>query len=134
MVGRKKDMVKVGAHRISTKEIEDALLAYPEVVEAAAIGVPDEILGEAIRAFVVLSENATAGKRGLEEFLRQRLAVYKLPKTLDVRAQLPKNESGKIMKEVLRAEAAAATATEPSAAAIEASAAPASSRTSSAVS
>ncbi len=102
VVGRKKDMIKTGAHRISPKEIEDALLEFPEVHEAAVIGVPDEILGEAIKAFVVFRPGTTPDLEALRAFLGRRLPPYKTPAHYEVREDLPKNESGKIMKQALR--------------------------------
>ncbi|MFC1610542.1 class I adenylate-forming enzyme family protein [Myxococcota bacterium] len=103
IVGRKKDMIKSGAHRISAKEIEEAILECSDVHEAAVIGVPDEILGEAIHAYVVTKEK-DAPLPSLEGFLAARLPKYKLPKSIETRQDLPKSQSGKIMKEVLREE------------------------------
>lgn len=103
VVGRTKDMIKIGGNRVSAKEIEEALYEHPSIVEAAVIGVPDEVLGEAPKAFVVIKEGAAAGS--LEElpgFLQKRLAAYKVPKLFEVRESLPKNESGKILKLKLR--------------------------------
>ncbi len=105
VVGRSKDMIKAGAHRISPKEIEDAMLEFPEVHEAAVIGVPDEILGEAIKAFVVFRPGTTPDLEALKLFLGRRLPPYKLPGQYAVREDLPKNESGKIMKQALREQA-----------------------------
>lgn len=102
IVGRRKDMIKAGAHRIAAKEIEDAILEFPEVHEVAVIGVPDEILGEAIKAFVVFRDGGDAGLPDLDRFLRKRLPPYKMPQSIETRADLPKNESGKIMKAALR--------------------------------
>ncbi len=110
VVGRKKDMIKAGAHRISAKEIEDAVLEYPEVHEVAVIGVPDELLGETIRAYVVLRDGAEGDKAAFERFLKKRLPAYKVPASVIVRPDLPKNESGKIMKEALRKQARAEAA------------------------
>ncbi|RMF75870.1 MAG: AMP-dependent synthetase [Acidobacteria bacterium] len=116
VVGRKKDMIKAGAHRISAKEIEDVILEYPEVHEAAVIGVPHELLGETIRAYVVFRDPPAAAaddprREELAEFLKRRLPAFKRPERIEVRLDLPKNESGKIMKQVLR-EQARTTATE----------------------
>lgn len=105
VVGRKKDMIKVGAHRVSPKEIEEAIAEFSGVVETAVIGISDEILGEAPHAFVVLQDETIVIK-SLEQHLRRRLPAYKQPKAIEVRQSLPKNESGKIMKEVLRSEKA----------------------------
>ncbi len=106
VVGRKKDMIKAGAHRVSAKEIEDAIVEFPEVHLVAVIGVPDEILGEAIRAYVVFREGSAATADDLANFLKKRLPAYKRPAEIVVRDDLPRNESGKIMKQQLRAEAA----------------------------
>lgn len=109
IVGRKKEMIKAGAHRIAAKEIEDAILEHPEVHETAVIGVPDEILGEAIKAFVVLRAGGAGDVAALELFLKKRLPAYKQPTTIELRADLPKNESGKIMKNRLREETSVAS-------------------------
>ena len=68
------------------------------------IGVPDEILGERIRAFVVLREDCTLETSALEKTLKKKLPPYKVPSEIVVRDDLPKNESGKIMKQLLRKE------------------------------
>lgn len=108
IVGRKKDMIKAGAHRIAAKEIEDAILEHPLVHETAVIGVPDEILGESIKAFVVFRDGSDANDadprvEALVLFLKRRLPAYKVPAAIVVLRDLPKNESGKIMKPALRA-------------------------------
>lgn len=103
VVGRKREMIKCGAHRISPKEIEEALMEHPDVHEAAVIGVPHEILGEAIRAFVVLREGSALTARELEGFAAARLPEYKVPAEILLRTDLPKNASGKIQKQKLRA-------------------------------
>jgi len=107
LVGRARDMLKVGGHRVAAKEIEDAILEHPGVHEAAVIGVADELLGDQLRAYVVAKADDLDGQ-ALGAFLKERLPAYKIPDRFELRADLPKNESGKIMKEVLRAEAAAA--------------------------
>jgi long-chain acyl-CoA synthetase len=104
VVGRKKDFIKAGAHRISAKEIEEIILESAEVHEAAVIGVPDEILGEKIRAFVVARDGSEFDPSALERSLKRKLPPYKVPTDIVVRDELPKNESGKIMKQVLREE------------------------------
>jgi long-chain acyl-CoA synthetase len=101
VVGRMKDFIKAGAHRVSAKEIEEAILQDETVHEAAVIGVPDEILGEKIRAFVVPREGLAIDTRGLEKTLKAKLPVYKVPSEFVVREDLPKNESGKVMKREL---------------------------------
>ncbi len=102
VVGRTKDMIKIGGNRVSAKEIEEALHEHPAIIEAAVIGVPDDVLGEAPKAFLVVKPGVSTGLLGeLPAFLQQRLAVYKIPKLYEVRDFLPKNESGKILKRKL---------------------------------
>lgn len=104
VVGRKREMIKCGAHRISPKEIEEALMEHSEVHEVAVIGVPDEIMGEAIRAFVVLRQGSGLRPEELIRFAAARLPEYKVPAGIVLRADLPKNPSGKIQKQSLRDE------------------------------
>lgn len=102
IVGRKKDMIKCGAHRISAQEIEAVLLQNPLVYEVAVIGVSDDLLGEAIKAFIV-PENGTPNLvQELKTFCREKLPSFKVPKYFEILEALPKNASGKIMKEELR--------------------------------
>lgn len=102
IVGRTKDMIKAGGHRIAAKEIEDAILEHEAVHEAAVIGIPDELLGEQIKAFVVLRPGASLDQEALAKFLSTRVPPFKIPRYLELRPDLPKNESGKIMKQALR--------------------------------
>jgi acyl-CoA synthetase (AMP-forming)/AMP-acid ligase II len=99
VVGRSKDMIKIGGNRVSAKEIEEALHEHPAIVEAAVIGVPDDVLGEAPKAFVVIKEGFNKGiTEEIPSFLQKHLALYKIPKLYEVRDSLPKNDSGKILK------------------------------------
>ena len=99
VVGRSKDMIKIGGNRVSAKEIEEALYEHPGIHEAAVIGIPDDVLGEVPKACIVLKGDY-CGKieEELTAFLRERLALYKIPKRYEIRESLPKNESGKIQK------------------------------------
>jgi len=99
VVGRTKDMIKIGGNRVSAKEIEEAIHEHPAIIEVAVVGIQDEVLGEAPRAFVVVKEGYQGKiKEELVEFLKERLAFYKIPKSFEIRDSLPKNESGKIQK------------------------------------
>jgi len=98
MRGRKREMVKVGIHKVSTIEIEDVLYQHPSVFEAAVVGIPDQNLGEALKAFIVLKEGCNTGEREFIEFCEERLPKYKIPKKIVFISDLPKNESGKIQK------------------------------------
>jgi long-chain acyl-CoA synthetase len=101
LTGRSKDIIKAGGNRVSAKEIEDAIAEIPGVLESAVIGIPDEILGEAIKAFIVPSSSRLT-EDTVRERLVARLPVFKLPKIIEFPKSLPKNQSGKILKSVLR--------------------------------
>jgi long-chain acyl-CoA synthetase len=101
VTGRKRDFIKVKGHRVSAKEIEDALLSLEPVQEAAVAGMPDSILGEAARAWVVLKPGGSATEDGLRAELAARLAPHKIPDRILFRDALPKNEAGKILKAAL---------------------------------
>ena len=103
VVGRSKDMIKIGGNRVSAKEIEEVLYEHPAVAEAAVIGVPNDILGEAPKAFITVKDGFAGNiETQLIEHLKKRLALYKIPKTVEIRDKLPKNEAGKIQKLKLR--------------------------------
>jgi acyl-CoA synthetase (AMP-forming)/AMP-acid ligase II len=103
IVGRKKDIIKVKGFRVSAKEIEERLMEMEEVVEAAVIGIPDPVLGEAVKAFVVLKEASGLDEQEVLRRLQPHLSAFKLPKQVEFREALPKNTSGKIMKTLLSA-------------------------------
>ena len=104
LVGRKHDMIKVGAHRVGTKEIEDVLHEHVDVVEAAVVGAPHDILGEAPAAFVVLRDGARTGTMDIQAFCRQRLAAHKVPVRVAMLQELPRIAGvGKIDKRALAA-------------------------------
>jgi acyl-CoA synthetase (AMP-forming)/AMP-acid ligase II len=105
VVGRKREMIKSGAHRISPKEIEEVLVEHPAVDEAAVVGLPDEILGEAILAFVTLRPGAPGDPAALVEWCRRRLPPYKVPGRFRLLTEFPRNASGKIDKLALRSQA-----------------------------
>jgi len=105
LLGRVDDVMNVSGHRISTMEVESALVDHPEVAEAAVIGKKDEIKGEAIAAFVTLKEGSTATPDKMNE-LRQHVAEkigsIARPDNIYFAAELPKTRSGKIMRRLLR--------------------------------
>jgi acetyl-CoA synthetase len=105
IVGRTDDVINVSGHRLSTMEVESALVSHPKVAEAAVIGVPDEDTGQAIFAFVTPA-GGTTGDDSLEAELRDHVAekIGKLarPKQMAFADDLPKTRSGKIMRRLLR--------------------------------
>lgn len=98
VVGRSREMIKSGAHRIAPKEIEEILLEHPDVHEAAVVGVPDEILGEAIAAFVSPRSSASPNAQAILDWCRRRLPSHKVPGMLRVIEDFERNASGKINK------------------------------------
>lgn len=101
IVGRTKDIIKVGGNRVSAKEVEEALLSIPGICEAVVIGVEDPILSEAIKAFIVTVDGKIIDYNHLRELLAKQIAHFKIPKHIEYRTELPKNKSGKYMKDTL---------------------------------
>lgn len=102
IVGRRSDMIKSGAHRISPKEIEEVILEMQEVHEVGVVSVPDEILGEAIRAVIVLKEGYEQDAKKVQRHCQTKLASFKIPKDVIFTDELPKTSSGKIRKFLLK--------------------------------
>jgi fatty-acyl-CoA synthase len=105
---RLKDIIISGGENISSIEVEQALVAHPDVSEAAVVGVPDERWGERLKAFVVLRAGATASDDDLVAFARTRLAGYKVPRDIELMDALPTTSTGKVQKYALRTRAGAA--------------------------
>jgi len=104
IVDRIKDLVIVGGINVYPREVEEVLLTYPGVADAAVIGVPDERRGEVPYAFVVLAEGKIASVAELLEHCRANLARYKVPAEIEIRSELPKTMVGKVLRKDLRAE------------------------------
>ncbi|MCB2097399.1 MAG: AMP-binding protein [Parvularculaceae bacterium] len=102
VVDRVKDMIISGGENIYPAEIENILAAHPAVFESAIVGMPDEKWGELVRAFIVKRPGAEVTSEQLVEFLRPKIASFKLPKKIDFIDALPRNPSGKILKTSLR--------------------------------
>ncbi len=103
IVDRKKDFIKAGAHRVSAREVEDVILEEPSVIECAVVGVDDEMMGEAVKAFVVPADWGRRDRQKLLAHCRVRLAPYKVPRHLEFRRSLPRNGAGKVAKRHLKA-------------------------------
>jgi acyl-CoA synthetase (AMP-forming)/AMP-acid ligase II len=99
---RVKDMIVSGGENIYPAEVESALFGHPAVADVAVIGVPDERWGEAVKAVVVKKAGAAVTPGELITWARQRIAGYKLPKSVDFIETLPRNPTGKILKRELR--------------------------------
>lgn len=99
---RVKDMIVSGGENIYPAEIENALFQHPAVADVAVIGVPDERWGEAVKAFIVRKPGAELTPAELIAFARDRIAGYKVPRSVDFIDALPRNPTGKILKRELR--------------------------------
>jgi fatty-acyl-CoA synthase len=99
---RVKDMIISGGENVYPAEVENAIAAHPSVAEVAVIGVPDERWGESVKAVVVPRAGCELCVEQLAKFLRGRIASYKIPKTLDLAAELPRTPSGKVLKRQIR--------------------------------
>ncbi len=107
IVDRKKDMINVSGYKVWPREVEDTLYEHPQVMEAAAVGVPDEYRGETVHAFVSLKEGDGATEEELITFCKERMADYKYPRKIELLDELPKTATGKFLRRELRDEARA---------------------------
>jgi acyl-CoA synthetase (AMP-forming)/AMP-acid ligase II len=103
IVGRKKEMIVRGGMNVYADDVEAALQAHPDVVEAAVAGIPHAVLGEDVAAWVVLRPGSGATAEAVVDFARQTLADYKVPRRVDVVVELPRNAGGKVVKSHLTA-------------------------------
>ncbi|WP_434985069.1 AMP-binding protein [Vreelandella zhaodongensis] len=103
IVDRKKDMILVSGFNVYPNEVEDVVAAHPDILEAAAVGVPDEDAGEAIKLFVV-SKNSELDAETLRQWCKKELTGYKVPKFVEFRDELPKTNVGKVLRRQLRDE------------------------------
>lgn len=101
IVERKKDIIIAGGFNIYPREVEEVLYEHPAVKEAAVVGIPDLYRGETVKAFIVLKDNMSTNEQALNEFCRERLASYKVPRKYEFRQELPKTIVGKILRRVL---------------------------------
>jgi len=101
IVDRKKDMILVSGFNVFPNEVEEVVVMYPKVMEAAAVGVPDEKSGEVVKLFVVKKDQSLT-EAELMEHCKKNLTGYKLPKYIEFRNELPKTPVGKILRRMLR--------------------------------
>lgn len=108
IVDRKKDMINISGFKVWPREVEEVLYQHQGVKEAAVIGVSDEYKGESVKAYVVLKDGfeGKVSEDEITKFCREKLAVFKTPKTVEFRKELPKSIVGKVLRRRLREEAA----------------------------
>lgn len=101
IVDRKKDLIIASGFNIYPREVEEILYEHPAVKEAVVIGVPDAYRGETVKAFIVLKDDVTVTEEELDQFCRENLASFKVPRRYEFRDELPKTFVGKILRRVL---------------------------------
>ena len=102
IVDRKKDMINVAGYKVWPREVEDVLYEHPQVMEAAAVGVPDEYRGETVKAFVALKEGDGVTEEELIAYCKEQMADYKYPRQIEFLDELPKTPTGKFLRRELR--------------------------------
>jgi long-chain acyl-CoA synthetase len=100
--GRKKEMINRGGENIYPREIEIPLEKHPKIAEVAVVGAPDPALGERVRACIVLHPSCSLTAEEVREYLSDKIAKYKLPEIVEFMPSLPRNPTGKIMKQELK--------------------------------
>jgi long-chain acyl-CoA synthetase len=101
VIDRKKEMIIRGGENVYPREVEDVLYTHPAVAEAAVIGVPDDRLGQEVKAVVALRPGRSVDEAELVAYVRERVASYKYPRSVEFRDHLPMNATGKILKREL---------------------------------
>ncbi len=101
IVDRKKDMILVSGFNVYPNEVEDVACGHPGIVECAAVGVADEKSGEAVKLFVVKSDDSLTPEQVIS-YCKENLTGYKVPKQVEFRSDLPKTNVGKILRRELR--------------------------------
>jgi len=100
-VGRSDDIIKTRGEKVSPVEVENILHAIPGVREAAVVGVPDEVFGQAIRAYVVLDPGSTLNEKQIRSLCLAQLENFMVPKEVVICVELPKTTTGKVSKKAL---------------------------------
>jgi long-chain acyl-CoA synthetase len=104
IVDRMKDLIKTSGYQVWPREIEEVLAAHPAIAEVGVAGIPDRARGEVVKAWAVLRAGRTATEEELRAFCREKLAPYKVPSTIEFRADLPKTMVGKVLRRALKDE------------------------------
>src|SRR5699024_363918 len=101
ILDREKDMINRGGEKIFSVEVENMLYEHPQILEVAVVGTPDEVFGEAVKAFIVPREDAVIDLKNVQSFLKDKLAKYKIPEYVETIEEMPRNAGGKILKHEL---------------------------------
>ncbi|EQD32097.1 long-chain fatty-acid-CoA ligase, partial [mine drainage metagenome] len=106
LVDRKKDMIISSGYNVYPREIEEVFYRHPDVIEAAAIGVPDERRGQSVKVYVVKKDGSSVTEQELMAFASKQLAPYKRPRSVEFKKDLPRTLVGKVLKRELRTDQA----------------------------
>jgi long-chain acyl-CoA synthetase len=101
-VDRKKDMINVGGEKVFPSEVEDMMLAHPVIKDLVIVGIPDELKGEAPKAFIQLKEGETVTEADIRDYCKSQMAPYKVPVAVEFIDEVPRSASGKALRRMLR--------------------------------
>ncbi len=102
IVDRKKDMINVGGEKVFPSEVEDMMLTHPKIKDLVVVGIPEDLKGEAPKAFIQLKEEETATEQEIREFCKIKMAPYKVPVAVEFVEEIPRSASGKALRRMLR--------------------------------
>ena len=102
IVDRKKDMINVGGEKVFPSEVEDMMLSHPKIKDLVIVGIPDDLKGEAPKAFIVLREEASSTEEEIRAYCKEKMAPYKVPVAVEFIAEVPRAASGKALRRLLR--------------------------------
>jgi len=102
IVDRKKDMINVGGEKVFPSEVEDIVLTNPKIKDVVIVGVPDELKGEKVKAFIQLKEGEKATEDEIIQFCKEKMAPYKVPSEVEFLEELPRSAAGKALRRLLR--------------------------------
>ena len=102
IVDRKKDMINVGGEKVFPSEVEDMMLSHPKIKDLVIVGIPDEIKGEAPKAFIQLKEGESSSFEEIRDFCKPRMAPYKVPVAVEFLREIPRSAAGKALRRLLR--------------------------------
>lgn len=100
--GRKKEMINRGGENIYPREIEIPLESHPQIAEVAVVGVPDKAIGERVKACIILKEPGSLTEQDIKDYLKDKIAKYKIPEFVEFMHTFPRNATGKVLKYILR--------------------------------
>lgn len=101
IVDREKDIVIIGGINVYPREVDEVFFRHPKVAEVVSKGVPDDFYGEVLKTYIVLKDGENATEEELIDYGAEKLAVYKLPRVIEFRSELPKSNAGKILRRAL---------------------------------